>query len=140
MARNAALWLAAAWALSLTTLGFFVVPMLFVYLPSPALAGAMAGHLFQVQTGISAFCALLLLGIEWAGRSQARQKRQPIVVLLGLVCALGAEFWVSPHIIARDNLALWHRLGSGLYLLQWLCALAVFYGYTKQLNTEGRVD
>jgi hypothetical protein len=24
--------------------------------------------------------------------------------------------------VARDNLKLWHAVGSGMYLLQWLCA------------------
>ena len=129
MVRRAALWLAAVWAVSLTTLGFFVVPMLFVYLPSPALAGAMAAHLFQVQTGISAVCAFLLIALAWGKPSDAPARRW---MALGLVCALAAEFWVSPHIIARDNLAFWHRLGSGLYLLQWLCAIAVFHTQTRR--------
>ena len=35
------LWIAAAWAMSLSMLGFLVVPMLFVHLPTPAMAGAM---------------------------------------------------------------------------------------------------
>jgi len=136
LARSAALWLAAAWAFSLTTLGFFVVPMLFIYLPSPALAGAMAGHLFQAQTGVSCGCALLLLVCAWRESADARTKRWVAVVLLGLVCALAAEFWVSPHIIARDNLAFWHRLGSGLYLLQWLCAVVVFHRHAKRCNSS----
>ena len=33
---------------------------------------------------------------------------------------------VAPHIVARDNLALWHRVGSGMYLVQWICAAVVF--------------
>jgi len=118
----------------LTTLGFFVVPMLFVYLPSPALAGSMAGQLFQVQTGISAVCALLLLALGQRDRQPIQWPHLHTAVALGLVGALASEFWVSPHIIARDNLALWHRLGSGLYLLQWLCALAVFHGQTKRFG------
>lgn len=32
------------------------------------------------------------------------------------------ELGVAPKIVARDNLALWHRVGSALYLLQWVCA------------------
>ena len=35
-------WLAALWWGSLTTLGVLVVPLLFVHLPSPVLAGGMA--------------------------------------------------------------------------------------------------
>ncbi len=106
--------------------------MLFIYLPSPALAGAMAGHLFQAQTGISSVCALLLLFCAWRESADAKMSRWVPVVLLGVICALAAEFWVSPHIIARDNLAFWHRLGSGLYLMQWLCAVAVFHRHAKR--------
>ena len=40
--RSLPLWLAAVWAFSLTTLGLFVVPMLFANLPTPAMAGGMA--------------------------------------------------------------------------------------------------
>jgi hypothetical protein len=36
------------------------------------------------------------------------------------------EFAVAPHIVARDNLALWHRVGSAMYFAQWVCALVVF--------------
>jgi hypothetical protein len=36
------------------------------------------------------------------------------------------EFGVSPHIIARDNLALWHKVGTGMYVAQWICAGVVF--------------
>lgn len=136
MARRVALWLAAAWGFSLTTLGFFVVPMLFVYLPSPALAGGMAAHLFQVQTGISAFCALLLLGLALRDAPDPRDRRFIALAALGLTCALAAEFWVSPHIIVRDNLAFWHRLGSGLYLLQCLCAIAAFHLQTRRAGAD----
>jgi hypothetical protein len=127
MTRSAGLWLAAAWAFTLTTLGFFVVPMLFIYLPSPSLAGAMAAHLFQVQTGISVVCACLLLGFVQPNLHDTGGRWFMALAALGLACALAAEFWVSPHIIARDNPALWHRLGSVFYLLQWLCAMSAFH-------------
>ena len=46
---------------ALTTLGFFVVPMLFQHLPTKALAGNMAARLFAVQTWVSVSCGLVLL-------------------------------------------------------------------------------
>ncbi len=55
------LWAAALWWGSLTTLGFLVVPLLFVHLPSPALAGGMAARLFTAQTWLSVVCTLLLI-------------------------------------------------------------------------------
>jgi hypothetical protein len=40
--------------------------------------------------------------------------------------ALLVELAVAPRIVARDNLALWHRVGSAMYFGQWVCALVVF--------------
>jgi uncharacterized membrane protein len=127
--RAFSLWLAAVWAMSLTTLGFFVVPMLFAKLPTPALAGAMAAQLFSVQTGISTVCALVLL---MAFRSHKLAPSAQVVpactmlALAGALLSLLVEFAVSPHIVARDNLALWHRVGSAMYFGQWVCALWLF--------------
>jgi len=58
---DAAVWLAALWWGSLTTVGFFVVPMLFANLPTPAMAGNMAAKLFSAQTWVALICGLLLL-------------------------------------------------------------------------------
>jgi hypothetical protein len=115
--------------MSLTTLGFFVVPMLFANLPSPAIAGGMAAKLFAVQTSVSVVCALVLL---MTSRSEKLAPSAHVVPscamfsLAGALLALLVEFGVSPHIVARDNLALWHTLGSAMYFAQWVCALVVF--------------
>ena len=127
--RSLPLWLAAAWAMGLTTLGFFVVPMLFANLPSPAIAGGMAAKLFAVQTGISVVCALVLLmwfRSEKLAPSPSVIPSCTMLALAGALLALLVEFGVSPHIVARDNLALWHSLGSAMYFAQWVCALLVF--------------
>ena len=42
-------------------MGFLVVPLLFVHLPTPAMAGGMAAKLFAAQTWVSVVCGLLLL-------------------------------------------------------------------------------
>ena len=115
------LWLAALWWGSLSTIGFGVVPMLFVHLPTPANAGAMAAKLFTAQTWVSVVCGLLLLALS---RRSHPDKVPPVIVFVagGMLLALLAEFAVAPRILARDNIALWHRVGSGMYLAQWLCA------------------
>lgn len=127
-------------------LGLVVVPMLFVHLPTPAMAGTMAARLFSVQTWISLACAGVLLALNLR-RLQARDftgRRQkfpwlPLVVCVALLCAVLAEWWVAPKIVAREDLQLWHRLGSGMYLIQWLCALAVFQILLKrQSEVRGR--
>lgn len=124
-------FLAALWWGTLTTLGFFVVPLLFVWLPTPAMAGGLAARFFSVQTWISVACGLLL--ILAASRSNRDQKHmdvaQPAHLLIvgGMLLALLVEFAAAPRIVARVDLKLWHGLGSAMYLAQWLCAGATLW-------------
>jgi uncharacterized membrane protein YdcZ (DUF606 family) len=116
-------FLAALWWGSLTTLGFEVVPLLFLHLETPAIAGQMAAKLFSAQTWVSMVCGMLFLfaeQLQWR-RLGLTQIPSPWV-LTGVLLAALLEFTVVPHIVARDNLALWHNLGSALYLCQWMCA------------------
>jgi hypothetical protein len=121
--------LAALWWGSLSTLGFMVVPLLFVHLPGPAAAGAMAAKLFTAQTWLSIACTFFLLlflkGKEAADLSPLARAAMKYVVA-GLFLAVLVEFGVSPRIVnARaegGNLQLWHGLGSAMYLAQWLAA------------------
>ena len=120
-----ALLAAALWWGSLTVTGFITVPLLFTHLATPAMAGNMAAKLFSAQTWIALGCGLLLLAVsrgkdttarmDWAGGAM-------LFIAAGLLLALLSEFAVAPRIVARDNLKLWHAVGSGMYLLQWLCA------------------
>ncbi len=129
--------IAALWWGSLTTLGFLVVPLLFVNLPTAALAGGMAAKLFSAQAWVSVGCCLLLLlasrqkgtgaPAEWAQGAMA-------FIVGGLLLALLVEFAVAPRIVARDNLRLWHGVGSAMYLLQWLCAGAVLWKTSARLQ------
>jgi hypothetical protein len=124
------LWLAALWWGSLSTLGFLVVPLLFVHLPTPAQAGAMAAKLFAAQTWVSVLCGLLLLLLSRRDQAPDQTVQMPKTIIFisgGMLLALLAEFAVAPRIVSRENLALWHRVGSGMYLLQWLCAGATFW-------------
>jgi hypothetical protein len=128
-------WLSAAWAMGLTCLGFFVVPMLFASLPSKALAGAMAGQLFAVQTWISVVLAMTLLLLTRDPSVELRVPGHYVVSLLaGVLLALLVEFGVSPHIRAHENLGLWHPLGSAMYFAQWFCALWAF-GHTTSFSS-----
>jgi Domain of unknown function (DUF4149) len=114
-------FLAALWWASLTTVGFMVVPMLFMHLETPAIAGQMAGKLFSAQTWLAVACGILLLLA--AKRQNLDKAHAPSPwVIAGMLLALLIELAVKPHIMARDNLALWHNLGSAFYVLQWLCA------------------
>ena len=132
---------AGLWWASLCTVGFLVVPMLFVHLATPAMAGGMAAKLFSAQTWISVVCGLFLL-ILIAARSREADDQpgsQPqagelLWVLAALIAALLVEFAVAPHILARENLAFWHRVGSGLYLMQCVCTAFVFWKSLTRLS------
>jgi len=129
------LWLAALWWGSLSAVGFLVVPLLFAHLPSKAMAGTMAAKLFTAQTWVSVVCGLLLLLLSRADRfSEPANRAQAAFafVLGGMLLALLAEFGVAPRIVARENLALWHSVGSVMYLLQWGFAAMTFWQLGKR--------
>lgn len=121
---------AALWWGSLTTVGFLVVPLLFAHLPSPALAGQMAARLFAAQTWVTVACCMVLLLIS---RRRHEEVQEPWAqaalgfVLGGLLLALLVQYGVSPRIVARQDLRLWHSVGTGMYVLQWVCALVVLW-------------
>jgi uncharacterized PurR-regulated membrane protein YhhQ (DUF165 family) len=151
-----AVFTSALWWGTLTTLGFFVVPMLFQHLSTKALAGNMAARLFEVQTWVSVGCGLVLLLLLRPNRQPNQDISQNalnsskndenmhiagvfaasaaiIFVALGMLMALLVTFGVSPRIVARENLMLWHAVGSLMYLAQWVCAGVVLW---KLSNTK----
>jgi hypothetical protein len=130
MKDRIALLLAAFWWGSLTTIGFLVVPMLFARLGNPAVAGNFAGQLFEAQSWVAIGCGLILL-VHF--RTQAGERvngpaQTAIMLILGaLLLALLQQYAVAPRILARDNLKLWHAVGSGMYVVQWACAGALLW-------------
>ena len=136
------LMLTALWWGSLTGLGFVVVPLLFMHLPSPAAAGAMAAKLFTAQTWVGIACAMLLLLVFNKKEALAPVlPAQPAIkfIVAGLLLAVLVEFGVAPRIVhARvdgGNLKLWHGLGSAMYLGQWLCAGFALWRLSAQAGT-----
>lgn len=133
MKQRLALMSAALWWGSLTAIGFMVVPMLFAHLATPAMAGAMAAKLFTAQSWMSIGCALVLLMATTRRDTQADDAPSappPALVMpivAGLLLALLVEYAVAPRIVARENLKLWHSVGTGLYFVQWLCAAAALW-------------
>ncbi len=128
--QRAGVLAAALWWGSLTATGFIAVPLLFRHLPTPALAGQTAAQLFSAQTWVALGCGLLLLLSSRQKDSPARMdwgQGAMTFIVSGMLLALLAEFAVAPRIVARENLRLWHAVGSTMYALQWLCALAVLW-------------
>jgi len=135
---------AALWWGSLSTIGFLVVPLLFANMGAAAEAGRIAARLFAAQIWVSIACGLLLLmgarkpgaaaRLDWAGGAV-------VFVLAGVLLALLVEFAIAPRILARENLKLWHGVGSAMYLLQWMCAGVVLWKLAGQArNHDFRSD
>jgi peptidoglycan biosynthesis protein MviN/MurJ (putative lipid II flippase) len=105
-----------------------VVPLLFSLLPTPAMAGGVAAKLFAAQTWVSVACALLLLLLS-RPKGSVRQyhwaQAAMVFILGGMLLALLVQYGVAPRIVARQDLRLWHSVGSVMYGLQWICALVV---------------
>lgn len=135
MKGRVAAFAAALWWGSLTAVGFMVVPLLFKFLPTPAMAGHMAARLFTAQTWVSVACGVVLLLVSRSDRppAQARRAQAALVfIVLGMLLALLIEFAVAPRIVARENLRLWHGAGSVMYAMQWLCAAVVLWRITAE--------
>ena len=135
MKGRVAAFAAALWWGSLTAVGFMVVPLLFKFLPTPAMAGNMAARLFTAQTWLSVACGVVLLLVSRSNRPPAQAARAQaalVFIVLGMLLALLIEFAVAPRIVARENLRLWHGAGSVMYVVQWLCAAAVLWRITAE--------
>ena len=139
LTRRLPTFAAALWWGSLTAIGVLVVPLLFASLPTPAMAGNMAAKLFAAQTWVSTVCAMLLLLLSRSKKTGSLVDWAPTALMFiagGLLLALLNEFAVAPRIVARENLKLWHAIGSGMYLLQWLCAGVTLWKLTPSQSPQ----
>lgn len=128
--QHAEFFTLALWWGALTAVGFGVVPLLFASLETPQAAGRMAAVLFNALDWLGWVCAALLLLLYWANKPLALASHAWVAIVMVAV-AVGASLTshglVAPHIVARENLKLWHSLGSLLYLLQWLCVTILLW-------------
>ena len=128
--RKLPVFAAALWWGSLSVMGFIAVPLLFAHLPSTALAGQMAARLFAAQTMVSiaaCACLLVLSQRKYAEKPEPWAQAAMVFIVGGLLLALLVQFGVAPRIVARQDLRLWHSVGSVMYALQWCCALVVLW-------------
>jgi len=120
---------AALWWGSLGTVGFLVVPMLFAHASSPSVAGTLAARLFEAQTWVSIGCGLAILAFRDRDEAPSMDWAHGAIMFLvgGMLLALLLQFAVAPRIEARENLKVWHSVGTLLYATQWLCAAVVLW-------------
>lgn len=134
MLQRGFLLLAALWWGGMTALSFVAVPLLFAHFGDPAVAGPVAARLFQLQAWFSIAVSLLMLVAarqpRWGIPARLAQTLLPWLLLTALT-ALLQEFGVAHKIVTARALGgdvrLWHHVGSGLVILQWLCALRVLW-------------
>ena len=126
---------AALWWGSLSAIGFMAVPMLFANLPQASMAGFMAAKLFAAQTWVTVACCLALLFLS---KRRHAEQQEPwaqaglMLVLGGMLLALLVQYGVSPRIVARQDLKLWHSVGTVMYVAQWLCAAMLLWRLSKR--------
>jgi hypothetical protein len=120
------LWLVAAvWWGSLTALGAWVVPLLFAHAPTKAVAAGMAVHLFSAQAWVGLVCGLLSLSAQrHIDRVRGRSHVPSALILAAMLMAAIVEWGIAPRIVARENMLLWHSLGTAFWVLQWGCLTA----------------
>jgi Domain of unknown function (DUF4149) len=120
--------LLALWLGSFLTVGAFVVPTLFLSLPSSVVADT-AVTLFKLQ-GLLGFCVLaLLLSTLYSQKlPNVRLELTWLVIVLLSACVL--QLWIIPELLAQraQNLkqSIWHLASTCLYVLQTLCVFIVF--------------
>lgn len=133
-------WVAALWWGGLTVVGFGVVPLLFVHLPTPAMAGTMAATLFSALNVLALLCGLCLLVFLKLNQPLAliHQARTAIFyVAFGMLIAVLLEWVVAPRIVARQDLRLWHSVGTLLYALQWVLTTLIFKNRVAARKSNG---
>jgi hypothetical protein len=120
------LWLVAAvWWGSMTALGAWVVPLLFVHAPTKVVAAGLAVHLFSAQAWVGLVCGVLSLWVQrHVDRVRGRAHVPSALILAAMLMAAIGEWGIAPRIVARENMLLWHSLGTAFWVLQWGCLTA----------------
>ena len=130
------LWVGGMWAV-----GFVAAPLLFAKLGDRALAGLMAGRLFDIVAWIGIACAAYLLVFRMARHGAACLKQGFFwTALVMLILVLAGIFGVQPVMealraqalpkevmgsVLRDRFMTWHGVASALYVVQSLLGIAL---------------
>lgn len=142
---------ATAWVGALWIVGFMVVPLLFAMIPERALAGKIAGVLFERVGWTGLLCGSLLLFLAWRALG-ARFVRTPVVWVLMLMtlCAVAMQLGIQPMMAQMKldalpaevmdsayaaRFAFWHRASSLLYVAQSVLGVVLVAGLPALLSS-----
>jgi len=122
------LWVGSLWAI-----GYIAAPALFASLEDRALAGTLAGAMFEIVAYIGMVCAVLLLLSNQVRNSGRRLNWRAVVLLVMLLLVLAGQFIVAPMIAemrgtgmsASTAFARLHGVAAIAYLITSLLGLAL---------------
>lgn len=141
------LLIATFWVGTLWAVGFVVAPTLFSTLSDRALAGTIAGSLFNTVAWLSLFCAAALLALLFQAErgAQAQPAKVNYYLIIGMVaCTLIGYFALQPHMAelrlvlhsvadadaaalaeVRKQFGILHAVSTGFYVVQSLLGAAL---------------
>ena len=122
------LWVGSLWAI-----GYIAAPALFAELEDRALAGTLAGAMFEIVAYIGMLCAVLLLLSNQVRNPGRRLNWRAVVLLVMLVLVIAGQFVVAPMIAeirvvgtsASSAFVRLHGVASSAYLITSLLGLAL---------------
>jgi hypothetical protein len=122
------LWVGSLWAI-----GYIAVPALFASLEDRALAGTLAGVMFEIVAYIGMVCAVLLLLSNQVRNPGRRLNWRAVVLLVMFLLVVAGQFVVAPMIAeireagtsASSAFAWWHGVASFAYLITSLLGFAL---------------
>jgi len=122
------LWVGSLWAI-----GYIAAPALFASLEDRALAGTLAGTMFEIVAYMGMVCAVLLLLSNQVRNPGRRLNWRAVVLLVMFLLVAAGQFVVAPMIaemrvtgtIASSSFARVHGVASFAYLVTSLLGLAL---------------
>ncbi len=122
------LWVGGLWAI-----GYIVAPALFANLEDRALAGSLAGIMFEIIAYVGLLCGGLLLVFNQVRNSRRRFNWRALVLLLMLLLIAVGQFYLAPMIAGLRSQGLadsvqfgrLHGVAASGYLLTSLLGLAL---------------
>lgn len=122
------LWVGGLWAI-----GYMVAPALFATLDDRALAGSLAGVMFEIIAYVGLVCGAALLLFNQLRNSARRCNWRALVLLAMLLSVMAGEFLLGPMIAGlreqgladSARFARLHGIAASVYLLTSVLGLAL---------------
>jgi len=129
------LWVGGLWAI-----GYMVAPALFANLEDRALAGTLAGVMFEIIAYVGLVCGAFLLIFNQLRYPGEHLNWRAIVLVFMLLCVALGQFLLAPLIVdlrlqglaESDSFAQLHGFAAVVYLLTSLLGLVLVVAACRQ--------